>query len=130
MIYGFRQTEPIRLDSSLVHIGSRANAAQFLQQTAYLTRVSTCVYEPSIFRLRKLGSTLECRNHKNVQNGRRCGNLCAIKEILFRESAHHYKILACDSTTIYSDSYLRKVSHERIAQARERYLFLVRRHDL
>ena len=55
---------------------------------------------------------------------------CAIKEILFRESVHHYKILACDSTTIYSDSYLRKVSHERIAQARERYLFLVRRHDL
>ena len=30
MVYGSCQTEPIRLDSSLVHIRGRANAAHFL----------------------------------------------------------------------------------------------------
>jgi hypothetical protein len=34
MDYGSCRTEPIRLDSNLVHIGDRANAAHFLWRTA------------------------------------------------------------------------------------------------
>jgi hypothetical protein len=51
-------------------------------------------------------------------------------KFLFHTRTCRDKFPECDSITIYSGSYSRKVSREQIAQAPERYLSSVRRHDL
>ena len=81
--------------------------------------------------VRAVGNRSEPYRHQCLLSERRCLKLRRDrKKFCFAKRADRDKILACDSTTICSDSYSRKVSHERIAPAQERYLFLVRRRDL